>query len=223
MALRYKAAIFDLDGTLLNTLDDLWASVNEYLGRHGLPARSRMEVRSFLGNGARELIRRSLPVPVTDGELDKAVSEYKKIYERNMSRSTRPYDGIPQLLLALREAGIQTAVVSNKPDHATRSLVESLLPGLLTVAVGDRPDAPRKPDPGTVLGILDRLGVRPQDALYVGDSEVDVRTAKNAGMDSAAVAWGFRDRDLLESEKPIYLVETPAQLAGVLGVDLNAG
>lgn len=214
--MRYSTVIFDLDGTLLDTLDDLVISVNEYLEESGHPLRSRDEIRSFLGYGAMELVRDSLPGPLPPDELDKAVEDYKKVYRRNMADNTKPYDGIMDLLRALKQAGVRTAVVSNKPDNSVRDLCRTMFGDLIDLAAGDQPGYARKPDPQLVEHVMRKLGADRETTLYVGDSEVDVETAKNAGVDGAAVTWGFRDRDVLTAENPDYLADSPAQLLEIV-------
>lgn len=217
--MKYSTVIFDLDGTLLDTLDDLVTSVNEYLRESGYPERTKKEIRDFLGYGAMELVRDALPGPVSAEELDKAVEEYKAVYRRNMTDSTKPYDGILKLLEDLRGAGVKTAVVSNKPDPSVVALCREMFPDLVDLAAGDQPGYPRKPDPKLVHEVMEKLGADPKTTLYVGDSEVDAQTAKNAGVDGACVTWGFRDRAVLEKETPTYIVDTPAQLGAVAGLE----
>lgn len=216
--MKYKTVIFDLDGTLLDTLDDLVTSVNEYLAASGHPQRTREEIRGFLGYGAMELVRDALPEPLPPEELEKAVEDYKKVYRRNMTDSTRPYAGIMDMLRDLNKAGVKTAVVSNKPDNSVVDLCREMFGGLVDIAAGDQPGYPRKPDPHLVKHVMRKLDADPATTLYVGDSEVDVETAKNAGVHGAAVTWGFRDRDVLEQQNPEYLVDSPQELEEVIQV-----
>lgn len=214
--MRYDTVIFDLDGTLLDTLDDLVESVNEYLTMSGHPTRTKKEIRDMLGYGARELVRDALPGPVSSEELDKALSDYKAVYAKNMTDSTEPYDGILDMLKHLRDAGVRTAVVSNKPDPSVVALCDKMFGRLVELAAGDQPGFARKPDPHLVHLVMKKLGADPGKTLYVGDSEVDIETANNAGVDGAAVSWGFRDRDLLERQDPDYIADTPAQLEAIV-------
>lgn len=216
--MRYETVIFDLDGTLLDTLDDLVTSVNEYLAESGHPLRTREEIRAFLGYGARELVRDALPEPLSGEALDTAVDEYKQVYRRNMTDSTKPYDGILEMLKALKDASVRTAVVSNKPDNSVVDLCRTMFGDLVSIAAGDQPGFARKPHPQLVEHVMHELSADPATTLYVGDSEVDVETAKNAGIDGAAVTWGFRDRDVLEAEKPVYIVSSPVELEKIVGV-----
>ena len=191
-----RAVIFDLDGTLLDTLDDLTDAVNHILNKYGYPERSRGEVRSFLGNGARDLIKCSLPSGV-EGELFEGyLLEYMEYYKAHSSLKTRPYEGVVDLLKRLKDKAISVAVVSNKPNAAVVELCERYFGELAPLAVGDRADLKRKPDAEPVRFAMDALGCK--SAVFVGDSEVDVMTAKNAGLPCVIMTWGFRDKEFLE-------------------------
>ena len=214
MNLRYDAILWDLDGTLLNTLDDLWLSVNAALEANGLPTRSREEVAAFTGNGIRLLMERAVPPEVTGGDFEAVLTEYRDWYQAHNCVATAPYPGIPALLAALAEAGVKTAVVSNKPDATTKTLAARFFPGL--PAFGQRDDVPPKPAPDLVFRALETLGVDAADAVYVGDSEVDVATARNAGLPLAAVSWGFRGRRALAEAGAPVIVDTAAELLEVL-------
>ena len=177
--MKYKAILFDMDGTLLNTLADMVSAVNHILSVHGWPLRTTEEVRAFVGNGARRLMERALPPTVTGEDFEAVLTEYRDWYQAHNCVDTEPYAGIPAVLAALDAAGIKTAVVSNKPDATTKTLAARFFPGL--PAFGQRDDVPPKPAPDLVFRALDTLGVAAADAVYVGDSEVDVATARNAG------------------------------------------
>jgi phosphoglycolate phosphatase len=191
-----RAVIFDLDGTLLDTLDDLTDAVNHILNKYGYPERSRGEVRSFLGNGARDLIKRSLPEGIDDELFEKYLAEYKEYYNAHSAVKTKPYDGVPALLESLKDKGILTAVVSNKPDDAVKELCRRYFGELVNISVGDRADLKRKPDAEPVRFAMDALGC--ESAVFVGDSEVDVMTAENADLPCVIMTWGFRDKGFLE-------------------------
>ena len=209
----YEAVIFELDGTLLDTLDDLWAAVNAALGKFGLPLRTKEEVRSFVGNGIAKLIERSL------GEVKKAVfdgvlQEFKSYYGAHCEDKTKPYEGILPLLYELKARGIQVAVVSNKADFAVKKLAEGYFKGLLQEAVGENEaeGIRKKPAPDSLLAVMERLGVCPRSTVYVGDSEVDIQTAKNAGVDCISVTWGFKDRAFLLENGATVLVDAPKEI-----------
>ena len=205
-----KLVLFDLDGTLLDTLQDLTAAVNHILEELGCPKRSAAEVRSYLGNGARELVRLALPFAVEDGILDEHLERYKKYYNAHSKIETKPYEGVIELLGELKKRGVRTAVVSNKPDAATKSLCQEYFDGLIDLAIGDRADIVRKPAADPIL-----LAMRTLDcevAVHVGDSDVDVETAKNAGIPCVAVTWGFRDRHELESAGAEYFASDANEL-----------
>ena len=191
-----KAVIFDLDGTLLNTLGDLTDSVNHILETYNFPTKSEREVRSYLGNGARELVRLALPQAVSESGLDKYLEEYKAYYNAHSKIKTKPYDGVIELLRHLRERGVMTAVVSNKPDPAVGILCKEYFGELLDISLGDRADIERKPSAEPVKYVINKL--KCDKAIYVGDSEVDVQTAKNADIPCVSLTWGFRDKDVLE-------------------------
>ena len=212
----YQTAIFDLDGTLLDTLEDLYRAVNHALRDHGLPLRTRDEIRSFVGNGVELLVRRSLPAGYTEETAASVLSDFKTTYAAICKDNTKPYEGILPLLSTLRERGIRTAVVSNKFDAATKALCAEYFGELVEVAVGERADIRKKPAPDTVLEALTTLGVTADGAVYIGDSEVDIETAKNCGMDCISVTWGFKNRDFLLANSAKTLAHTPDELLGLL-------
>jgi len=209
---RYQAVLFDLDGTLLDTLDDLADGVNVILGKHGFPLRTREEIRRFLGNGSEQLIRQALPEEATD--FAKYLAEYQAYYKGHMAEKTKPYDGILELLAALRQAGLKIGVVSNKFDTAVKGLCEQYFPGYIHAAAGEREaeGIRRKPAPEMVFLAAKRLGIDGKDCLYVGDSEVDILTAQHAGMDCVSVTWGFREEAFLRQAGAVHLVHTPEEL-----------
>ena len=192
------SVIFDLDGTLLNTLDDLWASVNYSLAQNGYPLRSKSEIRSFLGNGVRVLIEKSLPQNVEKEEVERVLATFRPHYLSHAMDQTCPYPGVSELLQSLKERGIKTAIVSNKPEGAVEELYLNLFKDVIDIAIGESPDVLRKPNPDMVLKALKLLGSDSSSSIYVGDSEVDYATAQNIGLRFVGVSWGFRDRSFLE-------------------------
>ena len=206
-----KAVIFDLDGTLLNSLSDLAASVNFALRCCGYPERTVDEVRSFIGNGVIMLMHRSVPKG-TSGEDEKACFEkFRGHYLEHMEDTTAPYAGVNELIRALGEKGIGTAVVSNKLDAGVKGLCKKYFPHL-TCAFGVSDESERKPSPANVYKALSLLGAQKEEALYVGDSEVVVQTAKYAGLEMVGVTWGYRSRELLLSSGAKHIVDAPQEL-----------
>lgn len=191
-----KAVVFDLDGTLLDTLDDLTNAVNYVLRAHSYPEISRDKVRGYLGNGARELIKKALPESVEGALFEEYLAEYVEYYGKHSRIETKPYEGVPELLRELKANGISVAVVSNKPDAAVRSLCLEYFGELVDFSVGDKEDIRRKPAADPVFYALKSIGC--DRAVFVGDSEVDIETAANAGLPCISLTWGFRDRDMLE-------------------------
>lgn len=213
--MKYQTVLFDMDGTLLDTLTDMEAAVNHILTQYGYPVRTLEEVRRFVGNGAGLLIHRALPQGVDPAREAEVLAAYRAYYQAHNCIRTRPYEGIPELLAALRRAGVRTAVVSNKPDETTRTLAARFFPEL-DGALGQRDGVAAKPAPDMVQAVLSWLGAEPGRALYVGDSEVDVDTARNAGLAMIGVSWGFRGREALESAGAPAVADTPAQLLELL-------
>lgn len=209
--MKYETVIFDLDGTLLNTLGDLTDSVNHILEKYGYPLRTEGEIRKFLGNGSRDLIARSLPAPMEGEAFEKIHDEYLAWYTAHSQIRTAPYEGIPELLKELKKAGVRTAIVSNKGDRQVQALAAKHFPGV-TVVMGERPGVRRKPCPDSVLAVMELLSADPATTALVGDSEVDVQTARNAGITSVAVGWGFRDEDELRKESPDAFINAPEEL-----------
>ena len=214
--MRKQLVIFDLDGTLLDTLDDLADAVNWALKQEQLPRRTREEVRAFVGNGIRNLIERAVPAGTEAAQTDRVFAGFKARYAGHCADKTRPYPGILELLARLRAEGIRTAVVSNKADFAVQTLCRDYFPGLVDCAVGERAGIPKKPAPDSVQEVLRALKISREQAVYVGDSEVDVVTARNAGMDGILVLWGFRDRQTLERAGAKTFAATAEELCAAL-------
>ncbi len=213
-----KAVVFDMDGTILDTLEDLRSSVNHALREHGLPERSSVDVRSFLGSGMVYLIHKAVPEGTDPGTEASVLESHKAYYPLHCAEQTKPYPGICELLSSLRDAGILTAVVSNKSDANVQALVRDYFDGLFTVAVGARGGVPRKPSPELVEIALSELDVSKEDAIYVGDSDIDVATAKNAGLSMITVLWGFRDKPQLIEAGADRFAETTDDVKRMLGV-----
>lgn len=211
-----KLLIFDLDGTILNTLDDLADSTNYALRQHGLPERSITEVRNFVGNGIGKLIERAVPEGCSEETRTNVLNDFSAHYKVHSADKTRPYDGILEVLKELNSRGYLLAVVSNKADFAVHSLCEHYFPGIFSFVVGEREDVRRKPAPDSVFAVLERFQTEKKDAVYIGDSDVDAQTARNAGVDLIAVAWGFRDREVLEANGAKVILKTPDEILSVL-------
>lgn len=208
--MKYDLVIFDLDGTILDTLEDLCDSVNYALDRLGFPKRTLVEVRNFLGNGIRKLVECALPQGSDEKCVEEMLAIHREYYSVHCADKTKPYEGIKEMLGELKERGIKLAVLSNKPDYAVKILCEDYFPNVFDAAYGFREGIERKPSPEAVEGLLEELGVPREKAVYVGDSEVDVRTAKNAGLDMMIVEWGFRDREFLIANGAVNLVSAPS-------------
>ena len=209
----YNAFIFDLDGTLLNTLDDLAASVNYALRTHGMPERTLDEVRSFVGNGVRLLMERAIPEGTDNPRFEETFATFRQYYMDHSLDKTRPYEGIPEMIHALKQRGCRLAVVSNKFYAATQELISHFFPEI-TVAIGEHESEGirKKPAPDTVFEALRQLGVGKENAVYVGDSDVDLQTAHNSGLPCISVLWGFRDRDFLLAHGATTFISQPKEL-----------
>lgn len=211
-----KAVIFDLDGTLLNTLEDLKDSVNVILKQHGYPERSLAEIRSFVGNGAGKLIQRALPPGSSQEEVKKCLAEYLLYYGEHSRIKTRPYEGIPELLKELKNKGIQMAVVSNKGENTVKELCEIYFPGYIAAAVGDLEGYKKKPEPDNINRAMKALAVEKEAVIYVGDSDVDIETARNCNLKSVLVSWGFREKGYLEKCGAVNIIDKPEELLDYL-------
>ncbi len=213
---KYELIIFDMDGTILNTLDDLTDSLNVVLLEHQYPQRTLSEVRSFVGNGIRLLIERAVPEGLSVPEIDSVHQDFMEYYEKHCAEKTKPYQGVPELIQTLRDRGYRTAVVSNKADQAVQELCVQYFHGLFDIAVGERPGIAKKPAPDSVNQVLQTLNMKQEQAVYVGDSEVDVATARNAGLDGIAVTWGFREPDFLKQQGAVCLVSAPEEILALV-------
>ena len=209
--MRYKAVICDLDGTLLNTLEDLMDSVNYGLELHGRPRISIEQTRRFVGNGVAKLVERSSP-QADAKEQAEILEKFRYYYDKHSKDKTRPYEGILDMLKQLKDNGVKLAIVSNKIDSAVGPLAEEYFPGLIDVTIGETEDIPKKPAPDMIYKALSKLGVEKHEAVFIGDSDVDVETGLNSGMDMITVLWGFRDREELEKSGATVFIEKPEEL-----------
>lgn len=213
---QYNTVIFDLDGTLLNTLDDLTNSVNYALTLQGFPIREASQIRQFLGNGIGKLMELAIPNGIENPHYETCLTDFRNHYLYNMQNKTGPYEGVIELLDNLNRLGYKLAIVSNKFDKAVKELNQVHFAKFIQVAIGESKYIAKKPAPDTVIKALEELDSTRDRAVYVGDSEVDVRTAKNANMICIGVTWGFRDREVLEQEGADYIVNKPNEILKVL-------
>ena len=213
-----KAVIFDLDGTLLDTLQDLADSVNLALKTHQLPPRSTEEIRAFVGNGVNTLIKRSLPQDLAEEERihQKVLDSFMELYQKNKDKTTKPYPGIEDMLETLDLSGYNMAILSNKPHYHLVPICQKYFSYPFAFVYGQREGIPKKPDKSALLSIIEEMGVKKEETIYVGDSEVDIETAKNANVKVVAVSWGFRDDDFLKILRPDALVSHPDELVAYL-------
>ena len=208
----YNTYIFDLDGTLLSSLADLAASCNYALRTNGMPERTLDEVRRFVGNGVKKLMERATPDGLQNPLFDKTLADFRQHYMKHNLDTTCPYEGIMPMLEELQRRGKKVAVVSNKFYAATQELCHHFFGDLVTVAIGEREDIRKKPAPDTVIEALRQLNATAEESVYIGDSDVDIDTARNAGMPCISVLWGFRDKDFLIEHGATTLVATPQEI-----------
>jgi len=216
--MKYKAVIFDMDGTILDTLEDITASVNAALSGLGFPTRTIEEIRRMVGNGNRKLCERAVPEGAGAETVEKVFLAFHAHYKIHSADTTRPYAGMLPLLKELKKAGVRLAVVSNKADYAVRDLCDAYFPGIFDTAAGDREGIRRKPAPDAVLEVMRTLRVSDTECVYVGDSEVDEETARNAGLPCVAVTWGFRSKKRLREQGAETFAETMEDLEKELGL-----
>jgi phosphoglycolate phosphatase len=216
--MKYETIVFDLDGTLLNTLEDLTDAVNTALASENLPERSVEEIRGFVGNGIVKLMERAVPGGRQHPAFDSMMKEFRAFYSEHCQDKTAPYDGILELLKNLHEKGMKMAVVSNKADFAVKELIPVYFADYISVCHGENEDEGirKKPAPDMVFHALEEMNCPVEKAVYVGDSDVDLQTAKNAGMDCVGVSWGFRGRKFLEENGAKYVIDIPSELLEVI-------
>lgn len=214
----FTHVIFDLDGTLLNSLEDLADATNWVCEKHGWPVHSLEAYKYFIGNGAAKLVARAVPedVELTEELHKQILDEFTLRYAAHKADKTCPYPGLPELLAQLKEKGIVTAVLTNKPDVAAKSVVEQYYPNLLSEVQGALPGKPTKPDPTVLYELMERIGAKRETTLFVGDSNVDIQVANNGGLTSCGVLWGFRTREELQGEGATYLAQTASELEDVI-------
>ncbi|MFO0683440.1 MAG: HAD family hydrolase [Sandaracinus sp.] len=209
-----RGFLFDMDGTILDSLGDIGGCANAVLEELGLPTHPIETYRQRVGEGARSLLEQALP-PDRGALVDHALARYRALYATRMLETSRPYPGIEPLLVALRARGDRVAVVTNKPQTAATKIAEAVFPGTFEIVIGEREGVPKKPDPAPALLAASALGIEPGRCVFVGDSAVDVRTARAAGMKSVGVLWGFRDRDELAGAGAEHLVDEAGQILGL--------
>ena len=214
--MKYKAIIFDLDGTLTDTLEDLFLSTNHALRSCGLPERGLDEVRRFVGNGVRKLIERAVPEGTESRTIERCFESFKAHYVIHCQDHTCLYPGIASLLTTLHARRYRMAVVSNKLQAGVTELSNTFFNGVIDVAIGEQPGIPRKPAPDMVRIALAQLGVSASETVYVGDSDVDLQTASNSGLPCISVLWGFRSRDFLIAHGASVTVESPQDILSIV-------
>ena len=218
--MKYSLAIFDMDGTILNTLDDMTDSLNEILTKYNFPLHTVDEVRFMVGNGIPKLVERALPDGRSTPQFDQILSDFIAYYEKHCAIKTAPYAGVVDCIKALRAAGLKIAVNTNKVEPAAIALCDDYFPGLFDIISGSRPGMPPKPAPDGIYEILSRAGMDGksdgQRAVFIGDSDVDMQTGMNAGLDVIGVDWGFRGKKFLEEHGARVIMMTAEELAAHL-------
>ena len=214
-----KGIIFDLDGTLLDTVADINRELNKALNKFGFNSIDFEETKKFLGNGSRTLVKESLKKTVDNKVLDEVANYYITNYSNPKANVlTKPYEGIIEMLEVLQQMGIKTAITSNKMDLAVKELNETAFNGLFDIALGESDKTPLKPDPTMLYQALDLMNLRKEEVLFIGDTEVDLQAATNASLNSVAVTWGFRSKDFLISLKPNYIIDEPNELINIIKI-----
>ena len=219
--MTYRAYIFDLDGTLLDTLPDLVRLTNMVLDERRWPERTREEILSFVGNGGRVLLGRAAPAGTGEAEIDEAFARWRELYPTHGHALTKPYPGIPEALARLRAEGVKLGVLSNKFDAAARSVINDHFPHVFDIVRGEGPETPRKPDPTGLRDMMAAIEADPARTFYIGDSATDVETGLRAGAIPVAVTWGYQPREALEAAGPWIIVDNPSDLPDLS--DLRGG
>ena len=214
--MKYELIVFDMDGTILDTLEDLKNSMNHTLRLYNMPERTLDEIRSFVGNGIRKLIERAVVSGTSDEMIEIIHKDFMKHYEIHCADFTKPYNGVNSLIQELRNRGYKTAVVSNKAHDAVLDLCDQYFPALFDVALGEKPEIAKKPAPDMVNLVLDQLQISRKKAVYIGDSDVDVATARNSNLDMIAVDWGFRTREFLTEQGADTIVSNPEEILNLV-------
>ena len=221
--MKIDTIIFDLDGTLLNSLNDLHVCFNHAIKSFGYPERTLSEIKSFVGNGIKKAIERALPNPIEDSDLNKIVDYFRIYYKDHMAEFTKPYDGIISMLKELKNKGYKLAVVSNKYDDEVKKLVQNYFGEYIDVAIGEGHGIRRKPEVDGVIEAINELHSNLRKAIFVGDSDVDIKTAQNAGIHCISVTWGFRDRDFLMREGAEYFANHPKEIVEIIEKKIYLG
>jgi len=213
-----KAVIFDMDGTVLDTLDDLTDTLNYALTKNNLPTHTRDEVKTYVGNGIKVMMQKAVPENTSKEVMDSMFAHFKEYYKDHCNDKTHAYEGIPELMQYLKNAGIKLAIVSNKIDSAVKDLNNLHFNGMVDEAIGERKGVNKKPAPDMVFEAMEKLKVTKDEAVYIGDSDVDYATAKNSGLPCISVLWGFKSRDFLEGLGADCFAETPDDIKNILGI-----
>ena len=216
--MKYDAVLFDLDGTVLDTVDDIASALNRALKNRGFAGISREQAEAFLGNGTRRLVEQALPADCPEDVKEAVIGEYKELYEAFCHQQTKPYKGMVELMKSLRAAGVKTAIVSNKPDSMVRILEQVYYPGIPDMVLGERAGLARKPAPDMVVYAMKAIGAKAEHSVYVGDTEVDILTARNAGLGCISVPWGFRSRQQLVEAGACPIADSVEELGRYLGL-----
>ena len=213
---KYDTVIFDMDGTLIDTLEDLTDSVNHALAIYDFPLRTTAEIRTFIGNGVGHLMELSIPGGLNNPDYEMCLAAFRSHYAGNMQNKTIAYDGITELLKQLSQAGYKLAIVSNKYDKAVKELSHFYFPGLINLTMGETEGMPRKPSPDIICKVLAQLASVADKVVYVGDTDVDAATAKNSGIIFVGVTWGYGDKEVLKNNGADYIIEDPQELRNIL-------